>query len=116
MWQDEIVDAVIDKYLKNGQVLALGSSKAGEALLKKIAFKIEEKDMDVSIVPTSMSMASIAASLNVPIATLDEGEVDVAIEFAGICDENFNFVKEDSYSLVRDKMIAQSAAEFIVVC
>ena len=115
MWEEEVVEALVDKYIRDGQVVAFGTSKVGETFLKKVALKMERENISVSVIPTSIGLASIAASLKLPIASLDEKEVDVAIEFADLVDKNFNFIKRDSKSLVRDKMIAQSSGELIVV-
>ena len=47
--------------------------------------------------------------------SLNDHEVDVGIEFAAQVDEDLNYVKRDTHSLILDKMIAQSAAELFVV-
>ena len=113
---DELVEAIVDKYIKDKDVISFGTSKASEQLIKRIAIKIEEKNEKVCVVPSSLRMASIASELGLEIVTLDEKEVDVAIEFADYVDEQFNFVKMDASSLIKDKMIGQSAAELIVIC
>ena len=115
-FEDEIIEAIVSKYIKREDIVSFGTSKTGESFMKKIAIKLEEQGGAVEIVPTSLRMASLASSLGIQIATLDEKEVDVAIEFADVVDEHFNYIKTDTTSLVRDKMIAQSAAELIVVC
>ncbi len=114
-WTDQIVDALVEKYIKDKDVVAFGSSELSEKMLKKIAFDIEEAGLKIKIVATSMHLAAIASDLKVPIAKVDEVDIDLAIEFADLVDINFNYIKRDSSSLVRDKMIAQSAEEMIVV-
>ena len=47
--------------------------------------------------------------------SLNEDEIDVAFEFVDQIDNDFNFIKRNSYSLVRDKMIAQSAATLVAM-
>ena len=113
---EELVDAIVEKYIKNKDVISFGTSKASEQLIKRIAVKIEEKDEKIYVVPASLRLASIASDLGMEIVTLNEKEVDVAFEFADHADEQFNFVKMDASSLIKDKMIGQSAAELIVLC
>ncbi|MDD5163123.1 MAG: ribose 5-phosphate isomerase A [Candidatus ainarchaeum sp.] len=109
------IESLALRYVKPGMVLALGTSGHSETFLKKIAFEIEEKGLNVSVVPTSHRIAELLASLKIPVTSLNENEIDVAFEFVSQVDRDFNFVKTDSTSLVRDKMIAQSAEELIVV-
>lgn len=115
MLEEEIIEALIEKYLRNNAMIALGTSTHSETFLKKIALKITEKELKVKIVPTSLELATLCTSLKLPIASINDREIDVAFEFASMVDNQFNFVKRDSKSLIRDKMIAQSATELIVV-
>ncbi len=115
---EDIIDALVEKYIKPDSVLAFGTSREAEIFLKNIAIKLEDSShhlKSVEVVPTSSHIAAILSSIGVPIADLNEKEIDVAVEFADRGDHSFNFIKRDSLSLVRDKMIAQSAAEMIAV-
>lgn len=106
----------IDRYISKQDTVAIGTSEMGEKFLKKLAVLNEKKKLDIRFVPTSTRLAAVASSFGLEIVSLDEEEIDVAIEFVDQVDENFNFIKRHSHSLVRDKMIAQSAANLIVVC
>jgi len=116
--QEKYIENIIVRYIKDGDAVSIGSSKLGEAFLKKLAFALEEKDIPIyaiEFVPTSIRNATLASSLGIPIANINDREVDVAIEFVDQVDENYNYIKRDSVSIVRDKMIAQSAGLMIVV-
>jgi ribose 5-phosphate isomerase A len=116
--QDEHIEQLIAKYINDEDVVAIGSSPLGEKFLKKLAIALESSHIkinSVDFIPTSMRMATIASSLGLKIADINEREVDVAIDFADQVDKNFNFVKRNTASFVRDKMIAQSAANLIVI-
>lgn len=104
-----------DRYVKDQDVMAVGTGQASMVLLKKIALVCERKKIGVSVVPTSKAVAVVASQLQLPLADINELEIDVAFEFATQVDQNFNFIKHDSASLVRDKMIAQGATELIVI-
>lgn len=114
-FDEQLIGELIKKYIKEGQVIALGSSEHGEKFAKKLALEIEEKKLKVELVPTSLRIAEICHEMSVPTTTINEREIDVAVEFVDAVNEDFDFIKRDSHSLVRDKMIAQSAAELIVV-
>lgn len=116
--REEHIEQLIARYVKNGDVVSIGSSALGEQFVKKLALSLEEEHIpidSVSFVPTSMRNAAIASSMGLPITDINEREIDVAIEFVDQVDENYNFIKHNSASLVRDKMIAQSAGILIVV-
>lgn len=105
----------VSRFIKGGQVLGIGSSELGEKFLKKIALHKEEKGLDLKVVPTSANITTIAAQLKLPLTSLNEHEIDLAVEFADLVDRDFNYIKRDSHSLVRDKMVAQSAETLIIV-
>ena len=112
------MDLLVEKYIKPDSILAFGTSEDAETFLKKIALKLEDEEhrlQNVKVVPTSGHIGSILSSMEIPIADINEREIDVAIEFVDLVDRHFNYIKRDSLSLVRDKMIAQSAEEMIVI-
>jgi ribose 5-phosphate isomerase A len=115
MLSEDQVDAFVTRYVKNDQVLAVGTNQLGELFLKKVALWCEQNKWSVQIIPTSTSQIQTANSFHLPLTTLNEREVDVAIEFVAQADHDFNFIKRYSTSLIRDKMIGQSAGELIAI-
>jgi ribose 5-phosphate isomerase A len=106
----------VENYLKDGMIFAVGTGFHAEKFLKKIAMALEESNKKILIMPSSTNTAIIAKSLGFELASINKNEVDVAVEFASQCDKEFNFIKKNSTSLVRDKMIAQSAEMLFIVC
>jgi len=115
MIPEDQIEGLVEKYIKHGQTIGIGSSALGIKFLKKMALKKEIEVLDLKIVPTSAEMTLILKQLNLEMGSLDEKEVDIAIEFADLVDQNYNYIKKDSKSFVRDKMIAQSAETLIIV-
>jgi len=113
--KEETIEALALRYIKPGMILSFGASQESEVFLKKIAFMMEEKKIKLSVVPTSHAIAKILSDLHIPKASLNEHEIDLAFEFASQIDFDFNYIKTDSLSFIRDKMIAQSAEELIVI-
>lgn len=112
---DRAIEDLVARYISDGSVVALGTSHLAEAFLKKIAFRLARKNSGIQLVPTSMTIAALASELRVPLTSIDEHEIDVAIEFVDQIDADYNFLKADSHSLIRDKMIAQSAEQMIAI-
>jgi ribose 5-phosphate isomerase A len=113
---EQTVEELVKRYIKDGAVVALGSGHLSESFLKRLAFRAVSLNEHFLFVPTSMHLAALAAELHLPTTSIDEHEVDVAIEFPDQLDHSYNFVKSDSHSLIRDKMICASATELVCVC
>ena len=115
MIPEDQIEGLVEKYIKHGQTIGIGSSDLGVKFLKKMALRKEIEGLDLKIVPTSAEMTLVLKQLNLEMGSLDEKEVDIAIEFADLVDYNYNYVKRQSKSFVRDKMIAQSARDLIII-
>lgn len=109
------IEVLVEKYIKHGHTIGIGSSELGIKFLKKMALRKEIEGLDLKVVPTSAEMTLILKQLNIEATSLNEKEIDVAIEFADLVNKSFNYIKKDSKSFIRDKIIAQSAAELIIV-
>ncbi len=112
---EHTIEELVAKYVPNNSVIAMGTAHHSAAFLKKLAFKILEENFKIKVVPTSAKIAAIASTLGIPLTSINEDEIDVAIEFVSFADDDFNFIKNETHSLVRDKIVAQSAGELIVI-
>jgi ribose 5-phosphate isomerase A len=115
MIPEDQIELLVEKYIKHGQTIGVGSSELGLKFLKKMALRKEIEGLEIKIVPTSAEMTLVLRQLNIEATSLDEKEIDVAIEFVDLVNKSFNYIKKDSKSFIRDKIIAQSAAELIIV-
>jgi len=113
--QDETIEAFLSKYVSNNMVLSFGTGKESTRFVKKLALKIEEEGLKASVVPTNNRIAEILGDYGIKAVSLNDKEIDLAIEFVDLVDKDFNFLEQESGSFVRDKMIAQSAAELIAI-
>jgi len=112
---DGTIEAFLAKYVSNNMVLSFGTGKESTKFVKKLALKIEDEELDVSVVPTNHKIAEILGDLGIKVVSINDKEIDLAVEFVDLVDKDFNFIEQESASFVRDKMIAQSAAELVVV-
>ncbi|MDZ4256119.1 MAG: ribose-5-phosphate isomerase A, partial [archaeon] len=115
MLSEDHVDAFLAKYVKDGKVIAIGTNQLGDLFLKKLGLLCEQNHWEIPLIPTSTSQVHTAQQFHLPLTTLNEREVDIAFEFVSQADSDYNFTKRITYSLVRDKMIAQSAGEMIAI-
>jgi ribose 5-phosphate isomerase A len=116
MLNDERVEALLEKYVKNNSIISFGTGPSNEAFLKKLALYSLNNSLRIKVVPTSHTMGILCSQLKIPTVSLDNVEVDLAFDFVDQVDEDFNYISNETTSLIRDKMIAQDTAEMVVVC
>ena len=110
------VEGLLEKYIKDGTNISFGTGPLNKVFLKKLAVYITNNNLNIKVIPTSHELGDLCAQLKIPTASLDDEEVDLAFDFVDQCDEDFNYISNETTSLVRDKMIAQEASEFVIVC
>jgi len=111
---DEHVEGLLEKYVKDKSIISFGTGSLNEIFVKKLAQYIHNNSLSIRVVPTSHKMSMLCSELKLPTVSLNDVEVDLAFDFVDECDEDFNYISNSTTSLVRDKMIAQEASEFIV--
>jgi len=116
MLLDEHVQGLLEKYIKNDSVISFGTGPLNKEFIKKLSVYISENNLNIKIVPTSHTMSELCSNLKIQTVSLDDVEVDLAFDFVDQVDEDFNYISNETTSLVRDKMIAQEASELIIVC
>lgn len=110
------VNELVHEFVRHGQTLAVGSSGIGLTFIKKLVQKILEEEIQVKMIPTSVKQAELLHELEMPLTSLNDGLPELVFEFADRADRHLNFVKTDTTSLVRDKMLAKTAKQLIVLC
>jgi ribose 5-phosphate isomerase A len=113
---DDHIQALLEKYVQNHSVVSFGTGPTNEAFLKKLGLYIVNNSLDIKVVPTAHSMALLCSQLKINTVSLDDVEVDLAFDFVDQVDEEFNYISNETTSLIRDKMIAQDAGELVVAC
>lgn len=116
MITDDRVEALIEKYVKQDTVVSFGTGPTNADFLKKLALYSINSGVRIKVVPTSHTMSILCTQLKIPLISLDEAEVDLAFDFVDQVDEDFNYISNETTSLIRDKMIAIDAEEMIVIC
>ncbi len=120
MNQDERKQAAADyalRFIQSGMILGLGSGSTAERLLHAIAAATAAGQLHGIIgVPTSERTAHVATSLGIALATPDaQPAVDLAIDGADEIDPDLNLIKGLGGALLREKIVAGSAAQFMVI-
>jgi ribose 5-phosphate isomerase A len=115
MISSDRIEGLLERYVKQNQVVSFGTGPTNESFLKKLALYVAQSGLRISVVPTSHTMAMLCSQLKLPTCSLDDVSVDLAFDFVDQVDEDFNYISNETTSLIRDKMIALDAEEMVII-
>jgi ribose 5-phosphate isomerase A len=102
-------------YLQHGHVVGLGTGRTATLFIHALADRVKA-GLQVRGVASSRASADLAERLGIPLTTLDEVEtIDVTVDGADEVDPRLNLIKGRGGALVREKIVAASARQFVVV-
>ena len=104
-----------DEYISNGNIIAIGTSRYDTEFVDELVKYFIFKKKEVFFVATTSRQAAQLANLGQKVVSLNDREIDVGIEFVDQVDFDYNFIKRETRSFIRDKMISQSALNLITV-
>ena len=104
-------------YVESGMALGLGTGSTAQYLLYGLADRLGDGRLrDIVGVPTSERTSALARELGIPLATLAEHpQLDLAIDGADEIDPQLDLIKGLGGALLREKIVAASAARLIIV-
>jgi len=103
------------EYVRTGMVIGLGTGSTAKHVIFALGERIR-KGLKIKGVPTSQETAKLARKAKIPLLPDDEvWPVDVAIDGADQVDRQLNLIKGGGGALLKEKIVAASARQFIVV-
>jgi ribose 5-phosphate isomerase A len=103
------------EFVRDGMVVGLGTGSTAKYMVLALGDKVRA-GMKVRGVSTSQETAALARQAGIAlIDTDDRWEIDVAIDGADQVDPAFNLIKGGGGALLKEKIVAASAKQFIVV-
>ena len=105
------------KRVVNGQRIGLGTGSTVRYFLEALGLRLAEGDLsDIVGGPTSERTETLARSLNIALATLEETPVlDLCVDGADEVDPKLNLIKGLGGALLREKIVASASRYFIVI-
>jgi len=102
-------------YVHDGMIVGLGTGSTAKHMVIALGEKVRT-GMRLRGVPTSAETAALAKQAGIPlIDTANRWEIDVAIDGADQVDPGFNLIKGGGGALLKEKIVAASAKQFIVM-
>jgi len=103
-------------YIQDGMIVGLGTGSTAAYAIKKLGARIAEENLQIRAIATSQRSEDLARELNIPIVSFEEiDEIDLTIDGADEVDENLNLIKGGGGALLREKVVATSSRELIVI-
>ncbi|TKB59542.1 MAG: ribose-5-phosphate isomerase RpiA [Nitrospira sp.] len=103
------------EFVRSGMVVGLGTGSTAKHLLVAIGEQVRA-GMKLRGVPTSQETAALAKQAGIPLIDAENRwEIDVAIDGADQVDPHFNLIKGGGGALLKEKIVAASAKQFIVM-
>lgn len=103
------------EFVRDGMVVGLGTGSTAKHLVIALGEKVRA-GMKLRGVPTSQETAALAKQSGIPLIDAENRwEIDVAIDGADQVDPGFNLIKGGGGALLKEKIVAASAKQFIVL-
>lgn len=104
------------KLPKDGQTLGLGTGTTVEYFLQALGQRVKKEKLDVDGVVTSYGTALAARKYGIRVIPLELAEkIDLAVDGADEVDLELNLMKGGGAALLREKIVASLAEEFVVI-
>ncbi|MCP9439253.1 MAG: ribose-5-phosphate isomerase RpiA [Nitrospira sp.] len=103
------------EFVRDGMVIGLGTGSTAKHLVIALGEKVRA-GLNLRGVATSQETALLATQVGIPLIDTDNRwEIDVAIDGADQVDPAFNLIKGGGGALLKEKIVAASARQFIVM-
>jgi len=112
--QNVALEAV--KHVKDGFVIGLGSGSTAAYAIQEIGRVIRRENWKILGVPTSHQAFQLAVDCGIPTTTLNEHPtLDLTIDGADQIDAELNVIKGMGGALAREKVVASSSKQNVIV-
>jgi ribose 5-phosphate isomerase A len=103
------------RFIKDGQVVGIGTGSTAAYFIQALGEKVRN-GLRIRGVPSSDRSRDEAASLGIPIATLDEcPEIDVTVDGTDEFDPQLRLIKGGGGALLREKIVASATKQFVII-
>ena len=101
--------------IKDGQIVGLGTGSTTHHFIKYLGQRVNDEELDVMGIPTSYQSLILARESGIKITSLDEHDIDIAVDGADEVDPSFNLIKGGGAAHTLEKIVDYCASEFVVI-
>ena len=103
------------EYVREGHVVGLGTGSTAAYFIQLLGARVKQ-GMKVRGIPTSDRSRDLAASLGIPLTSLDEvQQIDVTVDGADEFDPQLRLIKGRGGALLREKIVASASRQVVIV-
>ncbi len=104
------------KYVKDGMLVGLGTGSTANYFIEELARRQQEEGLKITTAASSTISAQKALSLQLPIVALEHiSNIDLYVDGADEIDPQMTLLKGRGSDLVKEKLLAKAATQFIAV-
>ncbi len=103
------------RFVKDGQVVGLGTGSTAAYFIQLLGEKVKN-GLQIRGIPSSNRSREQAASLGIPLTTLDEcQQIDVTVDGADEVDPQLRLIKGGGGALLHEKIVASATKQLVIV-
>ncbi len=104
------------KFVKNDNILGLGSGRAATAFVKSLSAYLKKKDIRIRAVPTSLQIKLIAEQGGIHLIEADQVEkIDIVFDGADQIDHQKYMIKGGGGALLRENILINAAKKVVIM-
>ena len=101
--------------IEDGQIVGLGTGSTTHYFIKYLGERIKNEELNILGIPTSYQSLIIARDAGINTTTLDEYDIDIAVDGADEVNRNLDLIKGGGAAHTLEKLVDSSAKEFVVI-
>jgi ribose 5-phosphate isomerase A len=103
------------KFVKDGQIVGVGTGSTAAFFIQLLGERVKQ-GLRIQAIPTSDRSAEQAASLGIPLTTLEEHPaIDVTIDGADEVDDHLRLIKGGGGALLREKIVGSATKQYVII-
>ncbi|MGA8150233.1 MAG: ribose-5-phosphate isomerase RpiA [Terriglobales bacterium] len=103
------------RFVHDHQIVGLGTGSTASYAVRFLGERVQA-GLKIRGIPTSVHTKQLAASLGIPLTTLEEfQQIDVTIDGADEVDPQLNLIKGGGGALLREKIIASATRQLVII-
>ena len=118
MTYDDAIKALSEdalKFVKNHQVIGLGSGRAATAFVKSLSLFVKKKKLDIRCIPTSLQIKLEAEKGKLHLMDTVLDKIDVVFDGADQIDKGKNLIKGGGGALLRENILISAAKKVVIM-
>lgn len=103
------------RFVRDGDIVGLGTGSTAAYAIRFLGGRVQG-GLKVRGIPTSIHTQELAASLGIPLTTLDAvQQIDVTIDGADEVDPGLRLIKGGGGALLREKIVASATRKLVII-